>query len=219
MPKEVYFPPVHPVWEFERDSVRFYAIVNARTVVCRVSGEALMQHFGAKTLDASDAVRAFEQHRQAIEAVARRKIDHEVEARGSVPEVILTTADFQRAGSDTAKVASTGFLTVTPPDVLEDPGLSGMVKTIDSILPENFPRGKSSVTIEYSKIPVPNRPALLGVKLTESDSGATVESIFTQEDLQKEHFARFSLFRLWDDLLRGKARRLAQSSQSSPAGE
>ncbi|MBY0232692.1 MAG: DUF1488 domain-containing protein [Gemmataceae bacterium] len=212
MPREIYFPPVEPSWEFDRDAVRFYAVVDQNTLVCRVSVEALMRHFGVRSLDARESLDAFMKHRAAIEAATRRRIEYELAMEPSVREINLSISDF--GTPKTSRLATT-----LDNGLVHDSELLAAVKKADTLLEEHIARSKLAVVVAWSAIPAIGKQMLLGLRLTEPDTKATVNTVFTREDLRNETHTRFALFRLWDDLLRERARLQVKAIQEAgPVG-
>ena len=210
MPANVYFPPVDPSWDFDRDAVRFYAVVDKATVACLVTVEALMQHFGAGTRpDGREAIRAFSASRRLIEEAARRKIEQEGAA--GVRQVVLATSDFPSDGDAPAP----GFAPDIAPEVRSDPRLMQAIRATNRVLDEEFGQGKYGIAARWDAVADPHHPPLLRLTLSDSETAASVWRLFTREDLENGAFSRFDLFRLWDDLLRNKGRRQIEALQGA----
>lgn len=88
----IQFPPRQGVYT-PNTTVSFPATIDGTDVACEISTEALIDHFGAISIRAADLIAAFEQHRQAIEAVARRVIPHRIVVGG---RCLLISSDFPR---------------------------------------------------------------------------------------------------------------------------
>jgi hypothetical protein len=75
-PPMVHFPVFPPAfWNAHEECVKFLAGAAGRTIRCCISREALCDHFGgASSPGGVQALKAFHEHRPAIEAVARSKI-------------------------------------------------------------------------------------------------------------------------------------------------
>jgi hypothetical protein len=58
--------------------------------------------------------------------------------------------------------------------------------------------------------------AVFSLKLRDINTGAEVKGIFTRQELESLHQARFRMYRLWSDLLR---RRYPRSLQGTTGGE
>lgn len=85
----VHFPRTEPIYT-PNTTVAFDVVLEGQQMRCEISEEALEDHFGATSRNAAELVRAFKEHRTAIEAVARVKLPHRVAAgRG-----LLVTEDF-----------------------------------------------------------------------------------------------------------------------------
>jgi len=67
----VTFPPSAPGYRGWNLTVGFAAWANGKDIDCAISAEALQDHFGAASPDASDLLGAVNQHRDEIERVAR----------------------------------------------------------------------------------------------------------------------------------------------------
>lgn len=72
---QIVFPPEPPEYCARDLVVAFSALVEGRCVQCAITAEALEDHFGAPSLLERDLLHAFETHRPAIEAKARRMLD------------------------------------------------------------------------------------------------------------------------------------------------
>ena len=68
---DIMFPGVPPVYRGTDLRLSFPAMVDGRRVECRISAEALKQHFGAKSVREPDLHDAFQTHRAEIESAAR----------------------------------------------------------------------------------------------------------------------------------------------------
>ena len=71
----IVFPPEPPEYCSRDLVVAFSALVDGRFVQCAVTAEALEDHFGARSLLERDLLAAFDGHRRAIEAMARRMLE------------------------------------------------------------------------------------------------------------------------------------------------
>ena len=71
-------------------TVAFRAEMNGTDVMCEISETALQDHFGAKTHNGPELVAAFNTHRDAIEAVARKALP----LRIPLGRCLLLTSDF-----------------------------------------------------------------------------------------------------------------------------
>ncbi len=83
------FPRVPPRYT-QNTTVAFEAELNGVPVTCEISGEALMDHFGATALDGAHLVASFEFNRGIIEATARAVLP----ARAPVGRCLLVSTDF-----------------------------------------------------------------------------------------------------------------------------
>jgi len=205
------------MWLFNRDCVRFYAIAGSDVLQCLVSGEALMMHFGATGINERESLRAFNEHRLEIEAVAERKVLSGMFPLGG--ELILRTDDFAKK--------STSATTTTPPpgyrhiisrvsqEIMQDSALLNGVKAANSILDEDLVREGMHVSADWDLVPTEPRLPLARVLLTDRATKAKAERLFTGSDLAKLPAARISILRLWDDLLRERGRKLMQNYVSA----
>ena len=213
MPKQIYFPPVDPVWEFDRDVVRFYAVVDKMTIVCNVTIEALFQHFGARNPDVKEAMRAFMSFRPLIEDAARRKIEREMTP--GQREILLTTDDFLTTPSSPSPVTFQRFEPTVSDAVRSSPSIMDAVHEANQFLLDDLVRGRDHITAEWNLVPGSSSP-LLSLTLTDKATRASAEGYFTPEDLRTGPIARFSLFRLWDELLRNKATKILEDAHEVP---
>jgi hypothetical protein len=69
----IHFPNEEPTYT-QRTTVAFPALLNGVSVSCEISTEALMDHFGAKTINKADLIAAFKSNRSAIENAVRNKL-------------------------------------------------------------------------------------------------------------------------------------------------
>ena len=211
MPKQIFFPSVDPAWDFDQDVVRFYAIIEKNAVVCKVTIEALIAYFGAKEPDDAAAIRAFSTNRSQIEDAARDKIEQEW-----IPgqrEIVLGTDDFRRLAPAPEPVRVPRFAPSYSNEFKDNPRLMDAVREANQILSEDLSRGKSHVVARWDTVPgVPISP-LFRLTLADSDTDASVQGVFTRDDLEQESYTRFALFRLWDDLLKEKGRKLMMAIQ------
>jgi hypothetical protein len=210
MSKQIYFPPVDPVWDFDRSVVRFYAVVDSLTVVCNVSVEALFTHFGARKLDAEEAIRAFTSHRMQIDDVARRKIERELTP--GQREITLVSDDFRTTTTTAAPVPFPRFQPAISDAVRSSPQLLEAVREANHLLDEDLARGRDHVAARWDLVPRSSSP-LLRLSLTDKETGASVEGYFTPDDLRAASTARFSLFLLWDELLRKKTAKILEQAR------
>jgi hypothetical protein len=218
MPGSVTFPSIEPQWVFNRDCVLFYAIVDDEIVKVLVSAEALETHFGAKGLAEESCMRAFRENRVTIEEVARRKILSGSYKRGD--EVLLKMADFARTTTTTTaspRTHSYGLVIKVPAAIVEDPFLLSGVNEANSVLQEELVTGAMPMSAHWDLIPVAGRRPLVTLTLTDQETETSVTGPFTADDLAKLDYARFSLFRLWDDLLRERGRKQLEALQDAPA--
>jgi hypothetical protein len=204
MPKQISFPPVDPAWDFDRDVVRFYAVVENKTVVCNVTVEALIEHFGSRRPDSNEALRAFTDHRSQIEEAARKKIERELTV--AQREILLRTSDFRQT-TTTTPPPPPRFEPTLSDAVLNDQATREVVQEANRVIAEDLVRGRDHIAGAWSLVLASSSP-LLQLRLTDAETKASVDRYFTPEDLRSQSFVRFALFRLWDDLLREKAVKL-----------
>lgn len=69
----IHFPNEEPTYT-QRTTVAFPILLNDVSVSCEISTEALMDHFGAKTINAVDLIAAFKSNRSAIENAVCNKL-------------------------------------------------------------------------------------------------------------------------------------------------
>jgi hypothetical protein len=216
MPQNVYFPKLQPQWVFDRDCVSFFATIDGEQVLkCLVSAEALFEHFGAKDNSMEEAMRAFLEHREEIEAVAREKILKGNYKRGD--EVLLRMADFPRTTTPTTPSPhpTHGLRTVIDPTIFDDPMLLSGVKEAEFVLEQDLATTSMQATANWKLVQVPPNKSLAQLTLTDDETKATVTGLFSSGDLASLNYARFSLYRLWDDLLRERVRKLLESLQTT----
>jgi Protein of unknown function (DUF1488) len=217
MPQNVTFPKLKPQWVFDRDCVQFFAAIDGEQVLkCLVTAEALEAHFGAVGISMEEAMRAFLEHREEIEAVAREKILKGNYKRGD--EVLLRMADFP--GKTTTTTSSQrpahGLRTVIASALSEDPALQRGAEVANRLFEEELATGSIQVTAAWEPVRVPPNKSLAQLTLTDDETGVTVTGLFSAGDLANINYARFSLFRLWDDLLRERGRRQLEALQAGP---
>ncbi len=219
MPKNIVFPPTEPYWVFERDCLRFPAFVDGTIINCLVSGEALMQHFGAKRMTADEARHAFNNNKPAIQEAARRKIGvGQFNTRG---EVLLKTTDFTRQSTTASTPFTERALRVSYPDGLDsDPVLKDLIVNASRILEDELVSALSHVAAEWKLFPVPTGETLVQLTIRDLETKGWVEGLFTPAELKNNAEFRFSLFRLWDDLLKEKSRVLiGELQETAGSGE
>jgi hypothetical protein len=217
MPQSVTFPKLKPQWIFDRACVQFFATIDGEQVLkCLVSGEALQEHFGARDFSMEEAMRAFLDHREEIEAVAREKILKGNYKRGD--EVPLLMADFPRKTTTTTPSPrpTHGLRTEIDPAISEDPMLLSGVKEAIFLLEQELATGSIQVNAVWERVRVPPNKSLAQLTLADDETKATVTGLFSAGDLTNLNYARFSLFRLWDDLLRERGRRQLEALQTAP---
>jgi hypothetical protein len=219
VPKNIAFPPVQPYWLFERECLRFPALVDGSIITCLVSGEALIQHFSAEAMTADEATRAFNDHRPAIEDAARTKIEAgEFNTRG---ELLLKISDFTRQTTTTPTRFSEPALRVSYPDKLDgDPVFKDLIVKASRILEDELARALPHVAAEWKLLPVPTVETLAQLTIRDLETKASVEGLFTRADLKDKAAFRFSLFRLWDDLLQDRGRaKIRELAKAAGAGD
>ena len=94
--KELTFPSPQATYDFERDAIRFQGRDGTHSVPCAISDEALSDHFP----QGETPLQAFQEHRETIEALARRKyLSGQIEQDG---QVLLRTADIPDSAHESA---------------------------------------------------------------------------------------------------------------------
>lgn len=218
MAHDVTFPKLKPQWVFDRDCVLFFAALNGEVVLkCLVTAEALETHFGAQDISMGEAMRAFFEHREAIEAVARKKILDGNYKYGD--ELLLKTSDFPKTTSSVKPVLprpAHGLRTEIDPAINEDPMLLSGVKEATFVLEQHLATGSRQVTANWELVRVQPAKALAKLTLTDDETQGSVYGLFSTGDLTNLPYTRFSLFRLWDDLLRERGRRQLEALQDAP---
>jgi hypothetical protein len=218
MSQSVTFPKLKPQWLFNRDCVQFFATIDGEQVLmCLVSAEALYTHFGARDFSGEEALRAFLEHQEEIEAVARQKILKDNPKRGDV--VLLRMADFPRKTTTTTPPPrpARGLRTVIDPTISEDPLLLSGVNEAKFVLEQDLATGSIQAIAAWELVRVPPNKSLAQLTLTDEETKASVTGLFSTGDLENLNYARFSLFRLWDDLLRERGRRQLEALQAAPS--
>ncbi len=74
-PRRVTLVDEPPVFDGAEMQLRFVVDVDGEPQTCAITVEALEDHFGAPSLLERDLLAAFEAHRSAIEAMARRMLE------------------------------------------------------------------------------------------------------------------------------------------------
>ena len=215
MPQSVIFPKLKPQWVFDRECVQFFAAVDGEQVLkCLVSAETLYTHFGAKDFSTEEATRAFLEHRGEIEAVAQGKILKGDYTSGDA--VFLRTADFPQRATAPVPDSARSLRAVIDPALSDDPQLLSGVNEATAVLEQEFAPRSRRTTARWEAVPLPADKRLAQLTLADEETKATTTALFSARDLANLSDTRFSLFRLWDDLLRERGRRLLGSFQTSP---
>lgn len=215
MPRSITFPKLEPQWLFDRDCVLFFAAIDGEQVLkCLVSAEALYTHFGARGFSGEEEIRAFLDHREEIEAVAREKILTGNYSRGD--EVLLRMVDFPRRTTTTTSSPRPphGLRTVIAPAISEYPMLLSRVNEAKFVLEQELATGSIQVTATWELVRVPPDKPLALLTLSDDETKATVRGLFSASELADLNHARLSLFRLWDDLLRERGRRQLEALEA-----
>jgi Protein of unknown function (DUF1488) len=71
-------------------TIKFGAMVDGAIVECEITEKALQEHFGAKTGLKADLVKALEEGRDRIQAVARNRLAHD-----TVGRCVIGSVDFE----------------------------------------------------------------------------------------------------------------------------
>jgi hypothetical protein len=87
---DISFPHKKSTHDARTTSVAFPVLVNGHTRRCLVTEEALLDHFGANSMESSHLEQVFESHRDEIEAIAQQRF-----LSGATGDVFLRTQDFQ----------------------------------------------------------------------------------------------------------------------------
>ncbi len=217
IPQSVTFPKLKPQWLFDRDCVQFFAAIDGEQVLkCLVSTEALFSHFGMKDFSEEAALRTFLEHREEIEAVAQEKILKGNYQRGD--DVLLRMADFPRKTTTTSPSLrpARGLRAVIDPTISEAPALLSGVNEATFALERDLATASIPVTATWEPVPVQPNKFLAQLTLADDETKATVTGLFSADDLANLSDARFSLLRLWDDLLRERVRRQLEALQAAP---
>ena len=213
MSRTVEFPKLDPPWDFYRQCVRFYALDGRVVRGCLVPGEALFEHFGVRKPDPDECLQAFRNHRSAIEEAARRKILSEPASRAG-GEVLLRVSDFNQPSSTTTSTTTTqppqfGRLAVKlSPALVGNAVLRRSVDAANSILDAEMVRPGMRIHADWDVVPPVNGITLVEVTLSDAETEASAQKLFTQDDLEDASSVRYALFRLWDELFRERGRRL-----------
>jgi hypothetical protein len=72
IPMQINFPKEVPEYSGRELTLAFPAMIDGERVECTITAAALEDHFGAESARAEDMLHAFDNHRDRIEAVARR---------------------------------------------------------------------------------------------------------------------------------------------------
>jgi|GEM_PF-1884404 len=203
MPKVIEFPKAAAQWVSSRDCVRFYALVDGRVIPCFVTLEALMDHFPVGPVDPQgfSSLDAFRQNRSAIELVARQKIEASESERTS--EVLLRSGDFPPT-SAIAPAHRIKYLTSSEsPEIRGDPAILSKVDQVNSILEADYVRRSMRITAEWDFIPTSGEP-LVQLTLKDDDTKASINTLFTRDDLASLITGPAPLSRIWSSLLSAK---------------
>lgn len=202
------FPNTEPTWVFDRDAVRFYALVDRKVVNCLISGEALRDVFGAPTnLDPEKCLSAFRANRPAIEQVARRKIE---------------TGEFDPVSGVRVRADDFAGHTVRPRVVVREsealraePALLSGVREATTMMEEIFVPANSSIQAYWNGIP--GDPPLAQITLSDEASGAIATSDpLTPDGLSDRSTVRYALYRLWDDFLSSQFHQIRGGLTANP---
>jgi len=214
VPKAIEFPNAAPQWVSSRDCVRFFALVDGQVLQCFVSVEALMDHFGIGGRDSDEAVRAFEMHRSTIQATAKRKIETVENMRGS--EVLLRSDDFPRQATTVPSPRVKPLTTNISSAIRKDPALLSQIDQANSILNEEYVRPGMRITAEWDVLPTSGEP-LVQLVLKDDETEASVNNLFTRDDLNDLRAGWFSFFQIWMNLTDARGSRLRQAFGSTVA--
>ena len=210
MPKDIFFPKITPSWIYERDCVRFYAAADGKPLQCLVSIEALMVNFGVHGPDPKQAIQAYLDNQQQIQELARLKIENGEYERGD--EVVLRTDDFPEPTTTTRPPS--GFTSSIASEFQNHPEMLDAIKKANKVLEYGLHSFGTPVQAEWMLLHSDPHQPLIILELTDGRTGATVDGLFSVEQMNKETL-RFDLFRLWDDMLREGGRLLMESSTAS----
>lgn len=216
MPTDIFFPEMEPTWVFDRDCVRFYAVVDGSPLRCLVTVEALMSHFGLRAPDPEAALQVFLDHQTQIQEAAFQKI--ETGETGSSDELVLRSDDFPGPTTTTPTLGD-GLEISEDPQIRLHSTLLDSIRSANGVLRNDLYRVGMAVEAAWRLLPAGSREPLLVLKLTDKESGATVEEPFSASSLRDQTSAYFTLFRLWDNLLRVRRRRLVQAASPSSTVE
>lgn len=208
MPNKIEFPKVEPQWLFNRDCVRFFAVVDNSVIHCAISIEALIFNFGARDNSDTEALRTFHEHRAEIELAARSKIEKRAIETGG--EVILRSNDFPERSAVSHPMAKTSLVTKVS-SAIQDVVLLNRIRAANIILQSDFVRGSMPIQAEWESS-VDN---LVKLTLRDVETSATADDLFTRSDLSDTQSVRDSLFKLWDDLLSAKGERLSRAFETA----
>jgi len=213
----IYFPPVEPEWDDDRDVVKFYAILDRKTVVCLISVEALMMHFGAIGMTPQESLRAFRTHRAKIEQIASEKFQRG--QKKPIDELLLRSSDFEtrstNATSTIGQDIDQPFSKRVVGALKENPWLLSGIIEANFVLEYDLVKPGTHVDAEWNPIPGPNGELLAQLTLTDVETSASVKQLYSGDDLSNLSYARFSVLRLWDDLLRKKGKKQMERVQKA----
>ena len=212
MPKSIEFPKAAPQWIPNRDSVRFFALVDGRVTECLISLEALMDHFGIGERDPDEAVRVYQTHRSDIEQAARLKI--EADRSGRLDQVMLKTKDFPKLSESARSPRVRALKIKASPEVQHHPGLSRDIDEASSILEDRFVRVGMDVTAEWDLVASSGQP-LVQLTLVDGGTNASVNHLFTRAELGTLTFNRNPFFGIWTDLQSSRYERLSQALEAN----
>ncbi len=215
MPRSVTFPAVDAGWNAVRATAFLYAVDDGVVVNCLVPIETLMTYFGVEGPQKDECLRAVGRHRPVIEDAARRKILAGPTASKHGAKLVLLPDDLPRQTTTTQPPRFGGLVPHLDSAVASDPGLRRGVDAANAVLDWEIVRGRAQARADWNAVPGPSGLTLVRLTLTDADTGAAAEGLFTRADLEDAPSARTALARIWDDMLSEKFRVLSLALETA----
>lgn len=193
MPAAITFPNSEPQYAWDRDCLVFPALVGGEPVQCFVSAELLFSRFGAGDFTEEEMRKAYRDHREEIQTIARAHIEN-----GWIDEdrrVFLTTR-FTR-------------LTVTFGQGLEAiPDGHRAVTAAHRTLTDIIGPGAEGVNVDWDAQVDPSTSPKVSLKISDPTTGRAITGSFEAHELVNSTMFRLALAGLWNFILRERSRRL-----------
>jgi len=207
MPKTIEFPDVPPWWVFERDCVAFVALVDGNPIRCFITMEALLKYFGARSHYESDCIQAFQEKRNRIQEIARRKIAQDEFTPGPAGELLIKTTDVEPTPSRViaSKISD---------EIRHDKELERLVSRANWILVELIGDYPHDLNTEW-RIPSAGRQDLLQFTILDRAAGVATVFPFTIAQLTDAQFLKEKLYLVFSEFLRARSKSLLRKARAS----